>query len=27
MADDGIPYTGFLYAGVMIDAAGNPQVL
>jgi len=27
MADDGIPYTGFLYAGVMIDAAGNPKVL
>jgi phosphoribosylamine--glycine ligase len=27
MAADGIPYTGFLYAGVMIDAAGNPHVL
>jgi phosphoribosylamine--glycine ligase len=27
MAADGIPYTGFLYAGVMIDAAGNPRVL
>jgi len=27
MAADGIPYTGFLYAGVMIDAAGNPTVL
>jgi phosphoribosylamine--glycine ligase len=27
MAADGIPYTGFLYAGVMVDAAGNPQVL
>ena len=27
MAADGIPYTGFLYAGVMIDEAGNPQVL
>ena len=27
MADEGIPYTGFLYAGVMIDAAGNPKVL
>ena len=27
MAADGIPYAGFLYAGVMIDAAGNPQVL
>jgi phosphoribosylamine---glycine ligase len=27
MAADGIPYTGFLYAGVMIDAAGNPRTL
>jgi phosphoribosylamine--glycine ligase len=27
MAADGIPYTGFLYAGVMIDAGGNPRVL
>jgi phosphoribosylamine--glycine ligase len=27
MAADGVPYTGFLYAGVMIDAAGNPRVL
>jgi len=27
MTADGIPYTGFLYAGVMIDAAGNPKVL
>jgi len=27
MAADGIPYSGFLYAGVMIDAAGNPRVL
>jgi phosphoribosylamine--glycine ligase len=27
MAADGIPYTGFLYAGVMIDDAGNPKVL
>ena len=27
MAADGIPYAGFLYAGVMIDAAGNPKVL
>jgi phosphoribosylamine--glycine ligase len=27
MAADGIRYTGFLYAGVMIDAAGNPKVL
>jgi phosphoribosylamine--glycine ligase len=27
MAADGTPYTGFLYAGVMIDEAGNPSVL
>ena len=27
MAQDGMPYTGFLYAGVMIDAQGNPKVL
>jgi len=27
MAADGIPYTGFLYAGVMIDGAGVPQTL
>jgi phosphoribosylamine--glycine ligase len=27
MGADGIPYSGFLYAGVMIDAAGNPKVL
>ena len=27
MAADGIPYTGFLYAGVMIDASGHPKVL
>ncbi len=27
MAADGTPYAGFLYAGVMIDAAGQPQVL
>lgn len=27
MAQDGISYTGFLYAGVMIDSAGNIQVL
>jgi phosphoribosylamine---glycine ligase len=27
MAADGTPYTGFLYAGVMIDAAGNPRTL
>jgi phosphoribosylamine--glycine ligase len=27
MAADGVPYTGFLYAGVMIDATGAPKVL
>ena len=27
MAADGKPYTGFLYAGVMIDAQGVPKVL
>ncbi|MGA8032119.1 MAG: phosphoribosylamine--glycine ligase [Casimicrobiaceae bacterium] len=27
MANEGIPYTGFLYAGVMIDATGAPRVL
>ncbi|RZI43686.1 phosphoribosylamine--glycine ligase [Herbaspirillum sp. HC18] len=27
MQKDGIPYTGFLYAGVMIDAKGNPKTL
>ena len=27
MAAEGTPYTGFLYAGVMIDAAGLPRVL
>jgi phosphoribosylamine--glycine ligase len=27
MAKDGIPYTGFLYAGLMIDKAGNPRTL
>jgi len=27
MAKDGIPYSGFLYAGVMIDRAGTPKVL
>jgi phosphoribosylamine--glycine ligase len=27
MAADGTPYTGFLYAGVMIDDAGNPVTL
>ena len=27
MAKEGIPYTGFLYAGLMIDAQGNPKTL
>ncbi|MBA3623704.1 MAG: phosphoribosylamine--glycine ligase, partial [Methylibium sp.] len=27
MAKDGIPYTGFLYAGLMIDAQGRPKAL
>jgi phosphoribosylamine--glycine ligase len=27
MARDGTPYTGFLYAGLMIDRAGNPRAL
>ena len=27
MAKDGTPYVGFLYAGLMIDAAGNPRTL
>ncbi len=27
MARDGTPYTGFLYAGLMIDKAGNPKTL
>ena len=27
MAKDGIPYTGFLYAGLMIDKAGNAKTL
>lgn len=27
MAKDGILYTGFLYAGLMIDAQGNPKTL
>ncbi|MDE1242557.1 phosphoribosylamine--glycine ligase [Vibrio aestuarianus] len=27
MADEGNPYTGFLYAGLMIDAAGTPKVI
>jgi phosphoribosylamine--glycine ligase len=27
MAQDGVPYVGFLYAGLMIDKAGNPKTL
>ena len=27
MADDGLPYVGFLYAGLMIDKSGNPKTL
>jgi len=27
MAAEGMPYTGFLYAGLMIDAEGNPRVV
>ncbi|GGY00261.1 phosphoribosylamine--glycine ligase [Litchfieldella qijiaojingensis] len=27
MADEGHPYTGFLYAGLMIDAEGAPKVI
>jgi len=27
MAQDGHPYVGFLYAGLMIDSAGNPRTL
>ena len=27
MANDGVPYVGFLYAGLMIDKAGNPKTL
>ncbi|SNS41275.1 phosphoribosylamine--glycine ligase [Noviherbaspirillum humi] len=27
MAKDGIPFSGFLYAGLMIDAQGNPRTL
>jgi phosphoribosylamine--glycine ligase len=27
MAQDGVPYTGFLYAGLMIDAQGAPKTL
>jgi len=27
MSAEGIPYTGFLYAGVMVDKSGTPRVL
>ncbi|HMA07419.1 MAG TPA: phosphoribosylamine--glycine ligase, partial [Ramlibacter sp.] len=27
MENDGIPYTGFLYAGLMIDAQGHPKTI
>lgn len=27
MAEEGMPYTGFLYAGLMIDSLGNPRVI
>ena len=27
MAKDGVPYVGFLYAGLMIDKSGNPKTL
>jgi len=27
LASEGMPYTGFLYAGIMIDPEGNPKVL
>ncbi|WP_332673842.1 phosphoribosylamine--glycine ligase [Aromatoleum sp.] len=27
MSADGLPYTGFLYAGLMIDGAGQPRVV
>ncbi|WP_151448369.1 phosphoribosylamine--glycine ligase [Lacisediminimonas profundi] len=27
MAKDGIPFTGYLYAGLMIDSQGNPRTL
>jgi len=27
MAADGLPYTGFLYAGLMIDGEGRPRVV
>jgi phosphoribosylamine--glycine ligase len=27
LAQDGVPYSGFLYAGLMVDRAGSPKVL
>lgn len=27
MAEEGVPYSGFLYAGLMIDKSGNPKTL
>jgi phosphoribosylamine---glycine ligase len=27
MREDGVPFTGFLYAGLMIDASGTPKVI
>jgi phosphoribosylamine--glycine ligase len=27
MAKDGVPFTGFLYAGLMIDAKGQPRTV
>src|SRR3546814_1817888 len=27
MAADGVPFSGFLYAGLMIDAQGTPRVI
>ncbi len=27
LAADGMPFTGFLYAGLMIDASGAPKVI
>ena len=27
MSEDGMPFSGFLYAGLMIDAQGNPKVI
>src|SRR3954466_15326787 len=27
MAKDGVPFVGFLYAGLMIDKAGNPKTI